>query len=351
MNVRRILIWAALGSGYAVCLALAFLFAHHGDLLSFARVSPRFLVGDTTAWFGSDGQFAYFIARDPLHAVAHLDVPAYRLQRILYPILAYMLALGRAEWVPLALVVVNVVAIGAGTGAFSALLDKESAPPWVPLLFFAWFGVAQVLLYDLNEITALAFSLWALLFFFQDELLLAGVLFGLGALAKDMAFLCSIPVLLSLAFKRRWRSSLLLGLLSFGPYVLWMAILQAVIGRWSFDARATQFETIPLAGLSAAGPVMPFIVILMIAPGIWCVLVSLTRLDHPFALMTVLSLGFLLFLPLPSAAGDAVFRLNSPLILSSALLLAKLRHRRTLIFWSAIWSSTAVLNWLLALWV
>jgi hypothetical protein len=349
-NGRRILIWAVLGSAYAICLALAFLSAHYGDLLTFARVNPRFLVGDTTAWFGSDGQFAYFIARDPLHAVPHLDVPTYRLQRILYPILAYMLALGRAEWVPLALVIVNVIAIGVGSAAFAALLEKESAPPWIPMLFCAWIGVAQVLLYDLNEITALAFSLWALFFFFRDKLLLAGVLFGLGALAKDMTFLFAIAALVSLAIKRRWHSSLLLGLLTFGPYVPWMSVLRVLIGQWSFDARATQFEMIPFAGLSGAGLALPSIMALLIAPGIWCMFLSLKCLDHPLALMTVLSLGFSVFLPLPSAAADAVFRLSSPLILASALLLAKLRHRRTLIFWSAIWSSTAVVGWLLVVW-
>lgn len=350
LNVRRIFMWTVIGSAYAISLALASLLVHRGDPLSFARVSPRFLVGDTTAWFGSDGQFSYFIARDPVQALPHLDVPAYRLQRILYPLLAYLLAFGRAEWVPWSLIIVNVVVVGVGTGAFAALLAKENAPPWIPVLFFAWFGVAQVLLYDLNEITALAFSLWAVFFFFREEFLVAGVLFGLGALAKDMTFLFSFPALLSLAIKRRWDSSLRFGLLSFVPYVLWMIALQAVVGKWSFEARATQFEMVPMAGLTAAGPFLPFVFVLMIVPGLWCALVSRTLLDHPLAQMTILSLGFLVFLPLPSAAGDAVFRLNSPLILASALLLAKLGQRRTLILWSAIWSSTAVLGWLLAVW-
>src|SRR6266436_1733061 len=45
---------------------------------------------------GYDGQFSYWLAVDPSPAAAgtHFDVPAYRYQRILYPLLARALALG-----------------------------------------------------------------------------------------------------------------------------------------------------------------------------------------------------------------------------------------------------------------
>jgi hypothetical protein len=340
-----------LGLVYAVLLALVSLTVHHGDLLYFARVSPRFQSGDTSASLGYDGQFAYYIASNPSDAISHLDEPAYRLQRILYPTLARVLALGQMELVPLGLVLVNVIALTLGTGAFAELLRREGAPSWTPLLFFAWFGVGHALLYDLNEITALAFALWGLVFFFRDQMLIAGLLFGLGALSKDMAFLFAVPTALVVAIMRRWMSLLQLSLLSFAPYLLWLLILLATVGKWSFDAGPrTQFELIPLAGLYASGPVLPFVLGLLILPGALCVFWALRSLDQLYAVAVIFSFSFIVFLPPPSFMADAVFRLSTPLALSSALLLARLRRRKTLAICAGMWSATAMLSWAVALW-
>src|SRR5690349_17648003 len=64
---------------------------------------------------GYDGQFSYYIALDPATAPQLMDVPAYRLQRILLPILARMVALGQPALVPWALLLINFVALVVGT--------------------------------------------------------------------------------------------------------------------------------------------------------------------------------------------------------------------------------------------
>ena len=56
---------------------------------------------------GFDGQFAYFIAVDPVNARYYADSPAYRYTRIVYPLTARAVALGRADLVPYSLVLVN----------------------------------------------------------------------------------------------------------------------------------------------------------------------------------------------------------------------------------------------------
>jgi hypothetical protein len=68
-----------------------------GDPLAFALLGTRFSEGDPQGTEGYDGQFAYQIALRPLSAAPYLDVPAYRYQRILYPMLARLLALGRPK--------------------------------------------------------------------------------------------------------------------------------------------------------------------------------------------------------------------------------------------------------------
>ncbi len=50
---------------------------------------------------GYDGQFAYYIARDPADSPDCLDVPAYRMQRILLPALGALFSLGQDAADPL----------------------------------------------------------------------------------------------------------------------------------------------------------------------------------------------------------------------------------------------------------
>ena len=64
---------------------------------------------------GYDGQYAYYIARDPAHAAGCLDVPAYRYQRILLPVLGRVLALGNTDAIPAAFVLINLVALVGST--------------------------------------------------------------------------------------------------------------------------------------------------------------------------------------------------------------------------------------------
>src|SRR5512145_647814 len=60
---------------------------------------------------GYDGQFAYYIARDPAGSENCLDVPAYRFQRILLPALGYVLSLGIETLIPWVFVLVNLAAL------------------------------------------------------------------------------------------------------------------------------------------------------------------------------------------------------------------------------------------------
>ncbi len=349
MTRRRWLLWGAIGVACATALSLTALLVHHGDLLCFVNLSPRFSLGDPRAPGGGyDGQFAYFIAREPMSAVPQLDVPAYRWQRVLYPMLARLVSFGHAEWVPFALVAVNVIAVGIGTGALARLMKVEQAPAWLPIMFFAWFGTGQALLYDLNEITALAFSLVALWLFFRGQVIEAGLVFGLGALAKDLVFLFAVPCAVHLFVTRRSRQSLGLSILAIGPYLLWMLALRIALGRWSFDAQATQFTVIPFSGIQGSGPATAFVIALLILPGFVCLFLAFKHWRDVYSLSVMSSFAFVTFLPSYSYSADAVFRLSTPLVLAGALLLARFRRRTWLILFASLWSATGVLSVLVA---
>ena len=91
-----------------LALALAYvgltLLRYDDDSLMFALVGTRYSQADPHGTQGYDGQFAYYIARDPIGGWRYCDVPAYRYQRILYPMLAWVLALVTAAFVAVAVV-------------------------------------------------------------------------------------------------------------------------------------------------------------------------------------------------------------------------------------------------------
>jgi len=120
-------------------LALAYvgltLARYEGDPLIFALVGTQYsgrgyAQSDPQGTQGYDGQFAYYIARDPAGGWRYCDVPAYRYQRILYPLLAWALALGQPGVVPWTLVALNVAALVGGTYFTERLLETRGVSRW-----------------------------------------------------------------------------------------------------------------------------------------------------------------------------------------------------------------------------
>src|SRR5580765_5904599 len=89
--LRPTLVLAALLTAYTILL----LWQHGFNPLALAEIGDGFANGQPmSSLTGYDGQFAYWLAIDPSPAAAanHFDTPAYRYQRILYPLLARALA-------------------------------------------------------------------------------------------------------------------------------------------------------------------------------------------------------------------------------------------------------------------
>jgi hypothetical protein len=100
-------LWMTSGPALVVLLVALLLVAsaiwkEGGDPLALARIGTRFSQGEPGGSEGYDGQFVYYIARDPSpqRVASYLDVPAYRYQRILLPVLARLLAAGNPAGIP-----------------------------------------------------------------------------------------------------------------------------------------------------------------------------------------------------------------------------------------------------------
>lgn len=160
---------------------------------------------------GYDGQFYYRLALDPFTgeqtaAGVRIDTPAYRQQRILYPLLAALLSFGRPSLVPVALVAVNYLALcGAGwLGGCLARRHDAHALWGATLALFPGFLLS--LSRDTTEIVAAFFLLAAVLSLSRGRPYAAGVALSLAVLAKETALIAAAGLGFSLLMAGSWRA-------------------------------------------------------------------------------------------------------------------------------------------------
>jgi hypothetical protein len=158
------------------------------DPMAFVMEGTRFRQGVPDGTWGYDGQFAYYIALDPLNAPPWMDHDAYRYQRILYPALVWVFSLGgQPVLIPWVMIAINLVCILAATWLLSGMLAKRGVPAWVTLSFVFFIGVFVALRGNLLEPLAISLSLLGLAFTYRERWLWAGIAFALAVLAKEMA--------------------------------------------------------------------------------------------------------------------------------------------------------------------
>ncbi len=352
-----------------VALTLA---RYGGDPLAFALVGTRYGQGDPEGTPGYDGQFAYFIARDPLNGWQHCDAPSYRYQRILYPLLARILALGQPTAVPWTLIALNVVALTGGTYFTERLLAARGVSRWYALGYGLYGGLVAGLRLDLTEPLAYGLvqaGLWAWErrgkgAEKQEENTRSAVygwglaLLALAALAKETALLATGGLLLYLALERRWCDAVTLGLAVGLPFVAWQGILRVWLGEWGIGAggdMATSFEAVPFGGLWRVATVsLPAFWLLLavegplfVLPCIWALITSAQDLArgrrHPWVTVLLVQAAVLPFLPFSTWREPlAMARLAAGLVAATLLYGALGRSRRVLNY-SLLWLATLAL--------
>jgi hypothetical protein len=201
---------------------------------------------------GYDGQFAYQIALDPVAAAKYLDVPAYRYQRIFYPLLSRIMALGIPSAIPWTLIGINILSIALGTLATEKILHQYGKNRWYSLAFGLFAGMLMSLRLDLTEPLAFALAQWGVLLFTRKRFGLSGVVLALAILTRELMILFAAACVISFFLQGEKVKSSLWGALVVLPFVIWEIILRFWLGKWgiaSGGAMATPFEIIPFHGL------------------------------------------------------------------------------------------------------
>ena len=237
-----------------------------------------------TSVFGYDGQFFLYIARDPSGAVPYLDNASYRYGRIVYPLAARGLALGRQEPIPLVLVLVNLLAVAIGTWAVAAWLRRERFPEWFALLYAAFPGVFFGVWRDLSEPLAYALAAVALLIFDGDRprrIALSGALFALAILTREGAAVFMVVWAAALALQGRRLRAALFAVGSLLPYLAYRFVfLNLWLGSAGVPSQVRP-TPVPFGGIGHYFPwggVELQRVYAVLLPGIFCVALALIAL-------------------------------------------------------------------------
>jgi hypothetical protein len=204
------------------------IFVTAGDEFTDRTAPTNLLVAQHSS--GYDGQFYYRIACDPFStqpvaAGVHFDYPVYRLQRIGYPLLVWMLSLGNRAPVPWMMIIVNLAAL-AGISAAAVIATRDFLiPAWSCLALALYPGFLLSASRDLVEPLEVLLMMIALILLQRQRLVLAACVLALAALTKETSLLFALGALLTaIATTPRRRMNFVL-LAPFAAHFGWKVLL------------------------------------------------------------------------------------------------------------------------------
>ena len=341
----------------ATGFTLLVLVTNQWDPLVFVWLGTRYSQGDPNGTIGYDGQFVYQIALDPLEAVPYIDIPAYRYQRILYPLIARLVSLGQPAIIPWALIWLNILALTIGTYIMGLILARQRLSRWYAVTVGVFAGQLVSLRLDVNEPFSLTFALLAIYAFEIERTRLGAIFLALSVLSKETALAFVGGYLIYFALKKDWRLLIETGVISLVPFLLLQAMIWFAFGQIGLRSGghgATDFSFIPFGSLFAFGlddPETLITVLLMLGPLVLLPTLALIvflpcyfleKRFTPVAIILALHVIMIATLPFSTFVDlPGILRLTSGLVVST-IAFATITRSRKMLNYSTLWIASLV---------
>jgi hypothetical protein len=204
--VLGLIIWSqlAVGGGGNLTVFVAF-----GRMYASAIHPPAAALLNTAT--GYDGQFFYVQALDPLllhdatvHALSAADA-AFRMQRMAYPALAYLLAGGQASAVPFGLLAVNVLVLLGLTAAFATYAARRGWSSQWALALALMPGMLLPVFRDLSDPLAVAALVAGIIWWRDGSRWPAALALTVAVLTREVMIVAVVGVAAEAAV-RGWRA-------------------------------------------------------------------------------------------------------------------------------------------------
>jgi len=272
-----------------------------------------------------DGTYFYEIAVHPTEVSDKLDFPAYRYQRIIFPLLVRIIGLGNPQLISWSMFIVVLTSISLGTYFLSLLLDKWNYSPWYATIYGLFIGQFVSLRFVTSEPLCYLFVLVAIWLYFKQRIGLAVLFFALSILTKELAILFWLGFIIMSIIEQKKREFLLLSMAVI-PYIVLQISLKFWLGEFGFNGSETGIEWLPLAGYIKRGfePEMALVPLLLIIPALLCIALffHLWRSRNITALSLALLFNAILVIQMPmESTGEfrAMGRIAMGLVLAAVL--------------------------------
>ena len=323
-------------------------------LLAFNNIGYRWSarIGDTAeavAPAGYDGQFYYYMARDPgIIAVCAqgrvhcpIDASPLREQRIFYPMAARVLALGNPDWLHATLFLLDALAILITVFIIGLLCIQAGASPWLAAAVGLFCGELLGIVRDLADPFAVMWLVLAVYFLRKNQPLWCAVALAAAALTREQLVIVLPLFLLPWLVQRRRRTTLLVAVVAFIPFIAWQTALYLLYHRIGLTAslNTTSGLRFPFRALwehradPRFGPIVAFVAIPLLVTLLLALLVAfrLLRQRGPRALLAdPIPLIVLLYALLATLTGPLEWedilssaRLITPIVALTIILAAK----------------------------
>ena len=187
---------------------------------------------------GYDGQFFYRYALNPFsieYPGIYVDLPPYRHQRIIYPLLSWLISFNNPDWVPASLVIINLLALfGCSTfllKIFKTYNINSSNLIVLILLPGIYFSTSR----DLSEVVELFFLLSSFYYLQSNKIKLFLVFSILGLLTRETGIVLLFPMMAWHAYKNFKNQTIKSGLvfLPIGIVLIWKLVLNEIYPNYA----------------------------------------------------------------------------------------------------------------------
>lgn len=207
---------------------------------------------------GHDGKFFFIQAHDPLildpedYALA-LDRPLYRSQRMLYPLLVGGFGVFGSETIVWSMLVVNLVAMGAGTFATARVAQRMGGTAWWGLAFALNVGLVSEVNIGGAGVIAAALAFGAVAAVLAGKNGMAVALLVLSALSREVFLVAAGGIALWLVRRGERRTAIAVVAAPITAVAVWAVYLRARIG-WDAGISEVREVGLPFVGFIQAIP-------------------------------------------------------------------------------------------------
>ncbi|RJP17298.1 MAG: hypothetical protein C4520_17065 [Candidatus Abyssobacteria bacterium SURF_5] len=195
---------------------------------------------------GYDGQFYLYMIKGLLMGEDGISNP-FRYQRILYPVVVYLFALGQPGLIPISMPLVNLLAISISSLLLWKLVRDFGLRPKYLFLYTLNIGFLVAVFYDVATPLCISLVVASIYFLVRERLWLASAMMALSLLTQENGAIVLAVVTGWLLAQRNLRGAIVFSC-SVVPWTVWQLFLWLREGKLPFIMSGNHFRP-PFAGM------------------------------------------------------------------------------------------------------